>query len=108
MNREKFSLKPIQILGFAIMISVLIVASIYAFLIAKPIAIREMAAGRWTIWHEIVYKLVLIPLWVIAYFGYMLYSLPLEQWSWKRAARSGIEAVISGAVIGIIVSLAGR
>lgn len=108
MDKEKFSLQPTQILGIAIMVGVLIIVAIYAFAIVKPMAIREIEAGRWSVWNEIVYKLVFIPLWVIAYFGYMLYALPLEKWSWRQAARSGIQAVISGAIIGIIVALAGR
>lgn len=105
MSHEKFSLKPIQILGFSIMVGVLITASIYALVIWKPFAIRETEAGRWSIWYEILDKLILISLWVIGYFGYILYALPFERWSWRRAARSGIEAAVSGAIFGLIVSL---
>lgn len=106
MSDEKNILRPTQILGCLIMIGVLIAVSIWAFMIWKPFAIREMEAGRWSIWHVIIDRLILFALWAIAYFGYTLYALPLEEWSWKRAARSGIEAAISGALIGLMVSLA--
>lgn len=108
MDNRKFSLQPIQILGIAITIGVLIAAVTYEFAIVKPVAIRETAAGQWSIWREIVYELVLIPLWATGYFGYILYALPLENWSWRRAARSGIHVMISGAGAGILLALAGR
>jgi hypothetical protein len=46
--------------------------------------------------------------WVIAYMGYTIGALPDNKWDWKRAARSGLEAVISGAIIGALYALMSR
>lgn len=104
----KFPLAPIQILGVLIMLGMLVAATVYGLAWVKPMAIQMKAEGRWTMGHEILYKIPLVLLFAVGYFGYTLAALPQEGWSWRRAAKSGIEAVIVGAIAGLLVSLAQR
>lgn len=107
-TRGKFPLAPIQILGVLIMLGMVVAATVYGLAWVKPMAIQMKVEGRWTTWHEIFYKIPLVLMFAVAYFGYTLAALPQEGWNWQRAARSGIEAVIVGAITGLLVSLAQR
>jgi hypothetical protein len=110
MSNKSFDPKiyPLNIVGFLIMVADLIAAAYWAMEIQKPRAIALKAAGQWTLWDEIVDKLILIGFWVIAYMGYTVGALPDNKWDWKRAARSGLEAVISGAIVGALYALMSR
>lgn len=107
-SNDKFELAPIQILGVAIMLLTIVLGAVYAFAVAKPMAIRKIQAGTWTIWDEILDKLIIVAIGCVGYFGYMLRVLPEEGWSWRRAFRSGLEAVIAGALFGLMYSLSDR
>jgi len=96
------------IVGFLIMVVDLIAAVYWALEIQKPRAIALKVAGQWTLWDEIVDKLILIGFWVIGYMGYVIQNLPEYRWSWKQAAKSGLEAVISGAIVGALYALMSR
>jgi hypothetical protein len=99
---------PLNIVGFAIMVADLVVAAYWVMEIQKPRAIALKAAGRWTLWDEIVDKLILMGFWAIAYIGYTIGALPDTNWDWRRAVRSGLEAVISGAIMGALYALMSR
>ena len=99
---------PLFIVGFLIMVADLAAAAYWALEIQKPRAIALKAAGAWTWWDEILDKLILMGFWVIGYMGYVIQNLPEYGWSWKRAARSGLEAVISGAIVGALYALMAR
>jgi len=101
-------LHPLFIVGFLIMVVDLIAAAYWAMEIQKPRAIALKAAGAWTWWDEILDKLILVGFWVIGYMGYVIQNLPEYRWSWKQAARSGLEAVISGAIVGALYALIAR
>jgi hypothetical protein len=78
------------------------------FAIWKPRAMALIAAGKWTWWDEVMEKLILIGFWVIAYMGYTIGALPDNKWDWRRAAKSGLEALISGAIVGALYALMSR
>ncbi len=99
---------PLNIVGFLIMVADLIALGYWALAIEKPRAIAKMAAGQWTLWDEIIEKLIIIGFWVIAYMGYTVGALPDNKWDWKRAAQSGLEAVISGAIVGALYAMISR
>jgi hypothetical protein len=99
---------PLNIVGFAIMVAGLIVAAYWVMEIQKPRAIALKAAGQWTLWDEIADKLILMGFWVIAYMGYTIGALPDNKWDWRRAAKSGLEALISGAIVGALYALMSR
>jgi hypothetical protein len=99
---------PLNIVGFVIMVADLIALGYWSFAIWKPRAMALIAAGKWTWWDEVMEKLILIGFWVIAYMGYTIGALPDNKWDWKRAAQSGLEAVISGAIIGALYALMSR
>ena len=99
---------PLNIVGTLIMVADLIAAGYWALVIEKPRATAKMAAGQWTLWDEVIEKLIIIGFWVIAYMGYTVGALPDNKWDWKRAARSGLEAVISGAIVGALYALMAR
>jgi hypothetical protein len=108
--RKSFNTRihPLFIVGFLIMVVDLIAAVYWSLEIQKPRAIALKAAGQWTLWDEIVDKLILIGFWVIAYMGYTIGALPDNKWDWRRAAKSGLEALISGAIVGALYALMSR
>jgi len=108
MESKNSKIHPLFIVGALIMVAALIAAGYWALAIQKPRAMALKAAGAWTLWDEVMDKLILIGFWVIAYMGYIIQNLPEHGWSWKRAARSGIEAVISGAIVGALYALMSR
>ena len=99
---------PLNIVGLLIMVANLIALGYWMLAIQKPRAIALMAAGQWTLWDEIIEKLILIGFWVVAYMGYTVGALPDNKWDWKRAAQSGLEAVISGAIVGALYAMISR
>jgi hypothetical protein len=99
---------PLNIAGFVIMVVDLIAAAYWVMEIQKPRAIALKAAGQWTLWDEIVDKLILMGFWAIAYMGYAIGALPDNKWDWRRAAKSGLEALISGAIMGALYALMSR
>ncbi|SNB73848.1 hypothetical protein [Thermoflexus hugenholtzii] len=104
MESKNSRIHPLFIVGTLIMVATLVALGYWALAIEKPRAIALKAAGAWTFWDEVKSKLIPIGFWVIAYMGYIIQNLPEHGWSWKRAARSGIEAVISGAIVGALIS----
>jgi len=40
--------------------------------------------------------------------GYAIGALPDNKWDWRQAAKSGLEALISGAIVGALHALMSR
>ena len=99
---------PLNIVGFVIMVADLVALGCWSLAIWKPRAMALIAAGKWTWWDEVMEKLILIGFWVIAYMGYTIGALPDNKWNWRRAAKSGLEALISGAIVGALYALMSR
>ena len=93
--------------GFGIMVADFIAMG-YWTLAMKPRVIAKMAAGQWSLWAEILDKLIIIGFGAIGYIGYAMEVLPENEWNWKRAVQSGVEAVISGLIFGALYALMSR
>lgn len=100
--------KSLNVLGLLIMVLAFVAMSYWALAIEKPRAMALMAAGKWTMWDEILDKLIIISFGLIIYLGYIVEVLPRYEGNWWQAAKSGIGTLISSLILGALISLISR
>lgn len=96
-----------KLAGVLVAVAAVAAMAYWGLYIEKPRAVALMAAGRWTLWDELLDKLTVAGFGALAGLGVALMNGPALRRSPRRVLGAVLWPVLLGAVLGLIFGLGG-